>query len=60
MLKESKKYRPDPKLHKEFTPTGKKFSNGTACQIIEVQNGKVTQINHYFDILTIMNQLGLV
>ncbi len=45
---------------KEFPATGNKFSKGSACQIIDVENGKVTQINHYFDILTIMNQLGLV
>jgi len=44
---------------KEFPPTGKIFSNGSACQIVDVQDVKVTQINHYFDILTIMTQLGL-
>ena len=45
---------------KEIPPTGNKFSNGMACQIVEVKDGRVTKINHYFDILTVMNQLGVI
>lgn len=43
----------------EIPPTGNKFDNGLACQIVDVQEGKVVKINHYFDILTIMKQLGV-
>ncbi|MGI9553569.1 MAG: ester cyclase [Thermodesulfobacteriota bacterium] len=44
---------------KEFPPTGNEFSNGLACQIVYVNEGKVTKINHYFDILSIMRQLNI-
>ena len=45
---------------KEIPPTGKRFENGAACQLVTVMNGKVTKINHYFDILTILTQLGVI
>lgn len=42
----------------EIPPTGNKFSNVPACQVVDVHEGKVTKINHYFDILSIMHQYG--
>lgn len=31
-----------------------------ATQIITVENGKITQTNHYFDIMSLMQQIGAV
>jgi steroid delta-isomerase-like uncharacterized protein len=31
-----------------------------ACQVFEVHDGRVTATRHYFNLMTIMNQLGLM
>ena len=38
-------------------PSGKKIEI-RACQIVEVADGKVTAIRHYFDMATMLQQLG--
>lgn len=39
-------------------PTGKKIEI-RACQVIEVANDKVQAIRHYFDMMTMLQQLGI-
>ncbi len=43
----------------EVAPTGKKIKL-RACQIIETRDDKVMSINHYFDMATLLNQLGVL
>ena len=43
----------------QIPPTGKKIEI-RACQVIEVANDKVHVIRHYFDMMTMMQQLGVV
>lgn len=38
--------------------TGKKF-NLPACQVIEIADGKVKSMHHYFDMSTLSGQLGI-
>lgn len=45
-------------------PTGKVDSTGKsidmrACQVIELANGKARSIRHYFDLATMLRQLGI-
>ena len=45
-------------------PTGKVDSTGKsidvrACQVIELANGKTRSIRHYFDLATMLRQLGI-
>jgi steroid delta-isomerase-like uncharacterized protein len=45
------------------TPTGtiparKGLVEFPACQIIQVEGGKVTSVSHYFDMLTLLTQTG--
>ena len=40
-------------------PTGKKISV-PAVQIVQVRGGKITETRHYFDLTTMMVQLGLM
>ncbi len=46
------------------TPDGEKPATGKsfelrACQITEIENGKAKSMRHYFDMMTMMQQLGL-
>lgn len=41
-----------------IAPTGKTIEI-RACQIVEVADGKVRSITHYFDIATMLQQLGV-
>ena len=43
----------------EVAATGKKIEI-RACQVIEVANDKVQTMRHYFDMMTMMQQLGVV
>jgi steroid delta-isomerase-like uncharacterized protein len=43
---------------REIPATGKKFEL-PACQVIEVSNGKVKSVRHYFDINSLFDQLGI-
>ncbi len=40
-------------------PTGKNIEL-RACQIVDVEDGKVKTVRHYFDLMTMMQQLGVV
>ncbi len=42
----------------EMAPTGNKFEL-RACQVIEVAAGKARSMRHYFDMATLMQQLGV-
>ncbi|MGH7597597.1 MAG: ester cyclase [bacterium] len=42
----------------EIPATGKSIEM-RACQIIEIEGGKANSILHYFDMMTMMQQLGL-
>jgi steroid delta-isomerase-like uncharacterized protein len=42
----------------EIPATGKSIEI-RACQIIEIEGGKAKSIRHYFDMMTMMQQLGL-
>lgn len=42
----------------EIPATGKGIEI-RACQIIEIEEGKVKSMRHYFDMMTLMQQLGL-
>jgi steroid delta-isomerase-like uncharacterized protein len=39
-------------------PTGKK-ANVPACQVVTVRDGKIARTDHYFDVLTLLTQLGV-
>jgi steroid delta-isomerase-like uncharacterized protein len=41
-----------------FEPTGKSVEV-PACLVIEIENGKTKSMRHYFDMATLMQQLGL-
>src|SRR5574341_1445368 len=46
------------------TPGGEKPATGKsiemrACQIVEIEGGKAKSMRHYFDMMTMMQQLGL-
>jgi limonene-1,2-epoxide hydrolase len=43
----------------EVAATGKKIEI-RACQVIEVANDKVQAMRQYFDLMTMMQQLGVV
>ncbi len=43
----------------EIPATGKKMSVA-AVQIVETSNGKITEARHYFDLMTMLAQLGVV
>lgn len=43
----------------QIPPTGKKIDI-RACQVVEVADGKVTTMRHYFDMMTMLQQLGAV
>ncbi|MGH9316678.1 MAG: ester cyclase [Thermoanaerobaculia bacterium] len=42
----------------EIPATGKKFEI-RACQVVEVANDKVQSVHHYFDMATLLRQLGV-
>ena len=42
----------------EIPPTGKEIEI-RACQVTEIEDGKVKTMENYFDMMTMMNQLGL-
>lgn len=42
----------------EILPTGKKI-DFRACQVIHVADGKIVEIRHYFDMMTMLTQLGV-
>jgi steroid delta-isomerase-like uncharacterized protein len=44
--------------HKEIAPTGKTL-NLRACEIMDVNNEKVQAVRHYFDLATLLKQLGV-
>ena len=44
---------------KDLPPTGKKIEL-RACQVVEVSNGKVQTLRHYFDLSTLQRQLGIM
>jgi len=41
-----------------FTRKGKKQINVPACQVIKVEGGKVTSYAHYYDMVTLLTQIG--
>ncbi|MGE5358738.1 MAG: ester cyclase [Bacteroidales bacterium] len=43
----------------KIAPTGKQI-NIPACQIIEVVGDKVNSVRHYFDMASLLNQIGAV
>jgi steroid delta-isomerase-like uncharacterized protein len=43
---------------REIPPTGKKVEL-RACQVVEVANDKVKSVRHYFDMATLLRQLGV-
>lgn len=43
----------------EIPATGKEISL-RACQIVEIENGKAKSMRQYFDMMTMMQQLGIV
>jgi steroid delta-isomerase-like uncharacterized protein len=43
---------------KDLSATGKKIEL-RACQVIEVSGAKVTALRHYFDLATLLRQLGV-
>ncbi len=43
----------------EIAPTGKRI-NLRACQVIDVTGDKATNIRQYFDMATLLNQLGVM
>jgi len=42
----------------DIAPTGKKIEV-PVCHIVQIQNGKITDIHEYFDTATLMSQLGI-
>jgi steroid delta-isomerase-like uncharacterized protein len=44
--------------HREIAPTGKKIEL-RACQVVEVSGDKVQTIRQYFDMATLLQQLGV-
>jgi steroid delta-isomerase-like uncharacterized protein len=42
----------------EIAPTGRKIAL-RACQVVEVQNAKATVMRQYFDMATLLQQLGV-
>lgn len=42
----------------ELPPTQKR-ATVKACQVIEVDGGRIKSIRHYFNLMTLMNQLGV-
>ena len=40
-------------------PTGRRMET-PACQITRIENGKLAEAHHYFDLLGMMEQLGTV
>jgi len=44
---------------KELAATGKKIEV-RACQVVEVSGGKVQTVRHYFDMATMLRQLGVM
>ena len=42
-----------------IAPTGKRFAV-RACQVFEVADGKAQVLRHYFDMTTLLQQLGVV
>lgn len=44
---------------KDLAATGKKIEH-RACQIIEVSGGKVKSLRHYFDLSSLLRQLGVL
>ena len=40
-------------------PATGKAGTVKACQVFEVRDGRVTSTRHYFNLLTIMSQLGV-
>jgi steroid delta-isomerase-like uncharacterized protein len=44
--------------NREIAATGKKFDL-PACQVIEVTDGKVKSVRHYFDMASLLDQLGV-
>ena len=38
-------------------PTNKRI-DVPACQVVKVQNGKVQSVSHYFDLVTLLSQIG--
>ena len=42
----------------EIPATGKNIEM-RACQIVEIEDGKAKSVRHYFDMMTMMQQLGL-
>lgn len=44
---------------RELAPTGKKIEM-RACQVIEVSGTKIQAIRHYFDMATLLRQLGVM
>jgi steroid delta-isomerase-like uncharacterized protein len=43
----------------KIPPTGKKI-NVTAVQVVEASGGKMTAVRHYFDLMTMLAQLGVL
>jgi len=43
----------------KIPPTGKKMSVA-AVQVVETSNGKVAEAKHYFDLMTMLAQLGVL
>ena len=50
---------PLPLPDRTLAPTGKKIEL-RACQVIEVSGAKVQTIRHYFDMATLLHQLGVM
>jgi predicted ester cyclase len=42
----------------QVPPTGRQVSV-CACQVMEIENGKVKSNHHYFDLATLLDQLGI-
>ena len=40
------------------TPTGTMPVPRSACQVVQVEGGKVKSVSHYFDMLTLLTQIG--
>ena len=43
----------------QIAPTGKKI-DVRACQIVELKNGRTRSVRHYFDVATMLSQLGVL
>jgi steroid delta-isomerase-like uncharacterized protein len=50
---------PLPMPSGDVPPTGKKFEV-RACQVIEIDRNKAKSLRHYFDINTLLRQIGVV